>query len=99
MWPRSPRADWTFDERGHGWRGCPDAVNRQGPTGGVAGYRADGVTDDETVRTAAVAIAQHLEAALADVGARTVVLTRDEALLTLRMVRGVAEITEREGTS
>ncbi len=47
------------------------------------------MTDDETVRSATAAVAC-LKAALMDPDAPSIVLTRDEALLTLGIVDGIA---------
>lgn len=54
------------------------------------------MTDDDTARAAAAAIAGTLNKALADPHAREIVLTRDEALLTLGLVDGLAELLDRE---
>ncbi len=43
-------------------------------------------------------LARRLDAALADPDARTIVLTRDEALLTLGIVNGVAELIDHNHT-
>ncbi len=52
--------------------------------------------DEAMILAAAQAISRTLTDALADAGARTIQLTRDEALLTLGLVNGVAEQLARE---
>jgi hypothetical protein len=55
------------------------------------------LSDDATVRTAASAIAATLTMALADPHARSILLTRDEAILALGIAEGVVEQIDREG--